>query len=79
MTKTQRDKCNKQLKEAQVTIDYLCLKNNVLHQSKEDFYAAQLQKQLDQLSLLVAKTSKSINNWSQLPPSIKGQTNGKQN
>lgn len=61
MTNQQRAHCNKQLKEASVRLDYLLLKNGILHQSKEDFYAVQLQKQLEQLQKLVDKADKSLN------------------
>lgn len=61
MTNQQKAQYSKQLKEASVTLDYLLLKNGVLHQSKEDFYAVQVQKQLEQLSALVAKAGKSLN------------------
>ncbi len=61
MTKLQRADLNKQLLEATAMVENLCKKNQVLNQPREEFYAQQVQKQIDNLSSLLVSAKASIN------------------
>lgn len=61
MTKLQRADLNKQLLEASAMVENLCKKNKVFSQSSDEFYAVQVQKQIDNLSSLIVKAKSSLN------------------
>tara|TARA_B100001059_G_scaffold36147_1_gene29260 strand:- start:3786 stop:3971 length:186 start_codon:yes stop_codon:yes gene_type:complete len=61
MTKLQRPDLNKQLIEATQRVENLCKKNQVFDQPREEFYAEQVQKQIDNLSSLLMSSKASIN------------------
>ena len=61
MTKLQRTDLNKQLLEATAIVENLCKKNQVLNQPREEFYAQQVQKQIDNLSSLLISAKASLN------------------
>lgn len=61
MTKLQRTDLNKQLLEATAMVENLCKKNQVLNQPREEFYAQQVQKQIENLSSLLVSAKASLN------------------
>lgn len=61
MTKLQRADLNKQLMEATEMVESLCKKNHVLNQPRDEFYAQQVQKQIDNLSSLLVSAKASLN------------------
>jgi hypothetical protein len=61
MTKLQRANLNKQLIEATQMVENLCKKNRVLNQPRDEFYAEQVQIQIDNLSSLLVSAKASIN------------------
>jgi len=61
MTKLQRADLNKQLIEATQMVENLCKKNRVYNQPRDEFYAEQVQIQIDNLSSLLVSAKASIN------------------